>query len=215
MKKIMSRILIILLITILVFEFSCSNISFAASSIDAETINLISNLIGGIVSIVMWLPKLLSTVEVWLFSLIITDNIASADGKVDGTSTLITPYDIFFNHYNILDINVFAQKDEGTIGGAIRVSVAHPSSFHCIHFVQSRCSDQKHLKCSVCIEHGQKHIGIKVFGIRLFYCMDQSVRDLFISSTLQKYTYAQILDHINQIYAPGYAQQRKVIFFTI
>ena len=125
MRKIISRILVILILAIMLTEFSFSNVCNAAQGIDSSTINTISNLIGGVVSIIIWIPKLIFTGILWVFSKISLDNIAGVDGKT-ATSTIITPFDIFFNNYKLLDINFFDVEGagSGSISGAIRSAVA-------------------------------------------------------------------------------------------
>ena len=66
MKRIINRTLIVLLIIVLLFEFSFSNTCHAAVS--SDTINKINNLVGGIVSIIIWIPKLITTILVYVFN---------------------------------------------------------------------------------------------------------------------------------------------------
>ena len=106
MKKIISKILIIFIVAILLTEFSFSNISNAAQGLDSKTLNLISNLIGGVISIVFWIPKLFTTAILWSVTNIITNDIASI-GSGSTTVDVVTPFNVFFNKYKVLDINFF------------------------------------------------------------------------------------------------------------
>lgn len=60
MKKIISKILIILIVFVIVFEFIYSNTVSAANELE-QTVNATTNLLGGVVSIVFWIPRLLIT----------------------------------------------------------------------------------------------------------------------------------------------------------
>ena len=125
MKKIISKILIILIIAIMLFEFSFSNVSNADQGIDSGTINLIANLIGGIVSIIIWIPKLIATVTLWVFSLIASDALGAIDNADKSQLPwIITPYAIFFNKYDILNIDFFDQSVGKTVIPAVRNSIA-------------------------------------------------------------------------------------------
>ncbi len=62
MKKFISKVLIILIVFIIVFEFCCSStVSAASSVINEKTLNAVTNLLGGIVSIIFWIPRILMT----------------------------------------------------------------------------------------------------------------------------------------------------------
>jgi len=125
------RFLVILIISILLFEFIISNscISYADSGNDAEfavgnkVANLITNLGGGIISILLWLPKLKATAI-----LIVIDSSVAVLSKIngDGTGFFITPYDIFFNKFKLLDVNFFDIEgiEKNTIIYEIRTHVA-------------------------------------------------------------------------------------------
>lgn len=60
MKKIISKILIILIVFIIVFEFICSSTVSAGNELE-QTINATTNLLGGVVSIIFWIPRILIT----------------------------------------------------------------------------------------------------------------------------------------------------------
>ena len=130
MKK-TKRFLVILIISILLFEFIISNscVSYAASGNDAEfavgnkVANLITNLGGGIISILLWLPKLKATAL-----LIVIDSSVAFLSTIggDGSGFFITPYDIFFNKFKLLDVNFFDIDgiEEDTIIHEIRTHVS-------------------------------------------------------------------------------------------
>lgn len=62
MKKIIKKMLIILIVFVIVFEFCGSSSVYAASGEDLEkTLNAVTNLIGGLVSIILWIPRILIT----------------------------------------------------------------------------------------------------------------------------------------------------------
>lgn len=111
MKKVIKKLLIILIVFIIVFEFSFSNTVCAASSdgIDVKVLNSITNLAGGVVSIIFWIPRIIAT----LLTLAINktlEAVAGTEGTItangDG-SVFLTPFEIFFNKYKILGINFF------------------------------------------------------------------------------------------------------------
>lgn len=135
MKKV-SKFLVILIISILLFEFILSNscVSYATGEDDAEfavgykVANLITNLGGGIISILLWLPKLKATSILIGVDLSVTllSKIGDKGGASGGTGIFITPYDIFFNKFGILDINFFEiDAGEGSIVTTIRTGVAN------------------------------------------------------------------------------------------
>ena len=129
MKKIISKILIIFIIMVILFEFIySSNISYA---FDSEDINSITNLIGGIVSIILWIPRILTIGMAWITGKIMTESLAESCGINDtveifkGTEGKVaTPFDIFFNKYKLFDVNFFDITTEDNIINTIRVQVA-------------------------------------------------------------------------------------------
>lgn len=128
MKKIISKILIIFIIMIILFEFSFSNnVSYA---FDSEDINSITNLIGGLVAFVLWIPRLLVTGISWLMGTLLTVTLAESCGISDaplfaGTEgDCATPFDIFFNKYTFFDVNFFNITDEPTMINIVRARVA-------------------------------------------------------------------------------------------
>ncbi len=116
MKKIINKILIILILIVMIFEFSfCNTISYAAEDYTTEVVNSLSNIIGGVVSVILWIHRILIVGATYIFGVVITQNFAGAFGQNNegfeertGLSSLIaTPYDIFFNRYKIFDVNFF------------------------------------------------------------------------------------------------------------
>lgn len=77
MKKIISKILIILIVFIIVFEFMCSSTVNAGNEIEA-TINATTNLLGGIVSMIYWIPRLQITGMAFIMNMIM-QGVASSE----------------------------------------------------------------------------------------------------------------------------------------
>ena len=128
MKKIISKILIIFIIMVILFEFTVSsNISYA---FDSEDINAITNLIGGLVSFLLWIPRILTTGMAWLIGTLMTTSVAESCGistaaKFAGTEgDCATPFDIFFNKYNFFDVNFFNITNEDSLINTVRTQVA-------------------------------------------------------------------------------------------
>lgn len=128
MKRIISKVLIIFTIIVILFEFTgSSNISYA---FDSEDISAITNLIGGIVSFILWIPRILVVGMAWLAGEIMTVNLAESCGISDipafaGTEhECATPFDIFFNKYKLFDVNFFDITTEDNIINNIRTQVA-------------------------------------------------------------------------------------------
>lgn len=128
MKKIISKILIIFIIVVMMFEFIVSS-NICNASIDVEkVVNGATNLAGGIVSIVYW-PKRLTAVSLAFIMDLLTANIARDSGINDSNGLedlLITPFNVFFNKYKLLDINFFDIDgvDSDTIAYTFRTTVA-------------------------------------------------------------------------------------------
>lgn len=127
MKKVISKILIILILIILLFEFLFSNslISYAAEDpvgLPVESIENILSLANGPISIILWIPKFVITAETYIFNRLI-----GIIAKMENTDDpgVITPYKIFFGKYDLLSVNMF--KDVGTsdgFGKVFRQSIA-------------------------------------------------------------------------------------------
>ncbi len=130
MKRITSKILIIFIIVVMMFEFLISsNICNAGIGLNEETINGITNLGGGIVSIVYW-PKRITAVSLAFIMDLLTAQVARDSGINDSdgflTDLLITPFNIFFNKYKLLDVNFFDLDgvDQDKIAYTFRTTVA-------------------------------------------------------------------------------------------
>ena len=116
MVKQSKKLLIITIIMIILFESIFStNISFAAEeelAITPEMINTINNLAGGLVSILFWryratLVLACFVIDALLNSVASQQGVDSSFGQGFVEGSMITPFDIFFNRYKMLDINVF------------------------------------------------------------------------------------------------------------
>ena len=127
MKRIISKILIILILFVMLFEFTCSSpISYAVDiRTDPESwVNRITSLMGGIISIKLWLFRLQATGIIVTTLDLATNTLAescgiSSDPFFDGTKAKpMTPIDIFYNKYAILDINFFEIEDKNWIEAA-------------------------------------------------------------------------------------------------
>ena len=107
MLKKVKRIIIALLLIITLFEFVYStNICYGATTI--EILNGVTNLAGGIVSILLWRQRIIIT-AITMGIDAITTMLVSGFGVNDTQykNVLINPYAIFFNKYKLLDINFF------------------------------------------------------------------------------------------------------------
>lgn len=128
MKKIIFKVLIIFILIITMFEFIFSSNISNANIISEDAINTVTSLSGGIMSIIYWDKRLLATGLAFIMDNIIS-NLAEADGTSYGYSglfSIITPFEVFFNKYKILDINFFdlTSVDSSSISYMIRQAVA-------------------------------------------------------------------------------------------
>ncbi len=115
MIKQLKKILVLTLLVIVLFESIVStNVSLAISSEEApispEFINSMNNLAGGIVSILFWRYRATLVLVCFVIDALL-NIVAGAQGTlpIQGykEGAMITPFDIFFNRYVMLDINVF------------------------------------------------------------------------------------------------------------
>lgn len=117
MKKVINRIIVIFILIILLFEFLLSNslISYASDvpGLDEDTVNNIVSIGAGIVSIIIWIPKFILTGVTWMIDLGVSAMAASENATSPG---VITPYKIFFNKYDLLNINIFDLEVGGSDG---------------------------------------------------------------------------------------------------
>ncbi len=128
MKKIISKILIIFIIMIMLFEFTFStNVSYAALDITDEFLNSLTSLMGGIVAYGIWMDRLILLGLSTVFNGFMSTTFAASCGVNEGWAVgIATPYSIFFNKYKLFDVNFF-DFDKTTSNGpvlAIRQEVA-------------------------------------------------------------------------------------------
>lgn len=106
MKRILSKILIALILIILLFEFCMSNslISYATGiPLSEDTVRSIEGFSNGFIAIVLWIPKFIATSIAALVNQAIS--LIAAMENTDSPGT-ITPFKIFFNKYDILNVNM-------------------------------------------------------------------------------------------------------------
>lgn len=129
MVKQLKKVLIIFLIMLIIFDFVCaSNSSLATSKtqdLTPELLNKMTGLTGGLVSILIWIPKLLMFIAAYFLDKALY-LLATTEGGGNGFLGSITAYDIFFNKYKLLDINFFDLNvgSGSTIVYPIRANVA-------------------------------------------------------------------------------------------
>ena len=110
MKNTLKKFIAIMLAILLLFNFVYSNYIpvFAADDDDAakEVIEDITNIAGGIVGLMSFIPRLIGLTLAMGASLLIGE-VAYVDGTVDGATRafLLTPFEIFFNEIQLIDIN--------------------------------------------------------------------------------------------------------------
>ena len=118
MKKIFSKILVVLLLLLTITEFSLSNKVYAtapdvtsAGEIAADVVVAATNWAGGIYSILIWGKRIVAlglayAIDHAFYEMASQDN-NEALNLLDFSIKFITPFDIFFDHYQLLDINIF------------------------------------------------------------------------------------------------------------
>ena len=122
LKKILILFIVIAILSNFIFG---TNISHAATPMTPEILNGITGLAGGIVSIIVIVPKLLMTAAAFFIDLLVYNLANTEGGGGNGILHNITAYDIFFNKYKLLDINFFDLNiDSDSIPYAIRENVA-------------------------------------------------------------------------------------------
>ncbi len=147
MKKIIKKIVIILIVFILMFEYCCSSSVYAVdedkgSVVPIETLNAITNLTGGLVSIILWIPRILA---IGFASVInqATLDIANV-GNEDDHNGYLTPFNIFFStsttffdqendNYEILSVNFFKTNSGEDFIRKFRTAVA--TWFYIVRFI--------------------------------------------------------------------------------
>lgn len=128
MKKIICKTLIAFILIILLFEFAFSNtyISYAQDNeyhlygLSDDMIKNAASLSTGIISVLLWIPKFIVTGTTWLVNQAMSSVAAVENTNDPGT---ITPYKVFFNEYDILDINIFKSAG-GKLTAPLRESIA-------------------------------------------------------------------------------------------
>ena len=127
MQRIIKKILVILILIVIMFEFTCSsNICYAAFDITGtDIVNSVTNLLGGITAIVLWIPRIIVTALAWGLDEIMTFGFAYSCGINFGSViNSATPFDIFFNKYKIFDVNFFDIGTTDNVLNKMRGSVA-------------------------------------------------------------------------------------------
>ena len=127
MRKIFKKTLIILLIVMILFNFSVlENVSFASTFEEK-----VAGLLGSFVGIITWLFRLPAVAIAFVMNLLTADiaymDGATAEALADSSfkMTTITPYEIFFNKVQLFDINFFDfNLDTNSAVYKIRSSVA-------------------------------------------------------------------------------------------
>ena len=127
MLKVSKKLIASIFVIIVVFNFIGStylNYSYAAAEdVDLEdVVTVITNVMGGIVSIAMW-PLRLKVTMVAIVINVIEATVATMDNTGGTTKFFITPYDIFFNKIPLLDIDIFDTSGTGVLS-EIRGKVA-------------------------------------------------------------------------------------------
>lgn len=103
-KKITKLILLILITTFLINCVFIHHVTFADTE---EVINLMANLVGGVISIIYYIKKLMVVIIAFCANKI-TTFIGKMDGVIDaGVIFTLSPFHIFFNKLQITDVNFF------------------------------------------------------------------------------------------------------------
>lgn len=124
------KIVILIFVVVFVMEFCfMPNYSYAATNAPSATeiIKNVTNLIGGIVSLIVWIPKLELTAIVYVLNDVFSDNIASSNGYIDNNfnpDDVVSPFSIFFNKYKLLDVNIFDITTESNMINTMRISIS-------------------------------------------------------------------------------------------
>lgn len=135
MKRVLYKIVVILLVflTLQNFLINSFDISYATSASDEPNPDsFIDDLLGTVIGIFTWIPKLLALGLARGLQNIV-GLVAYSQGTVDDSGNIvrdkpddkeITPFDIFFNKIAILDINFFNFDGENGVINNIRSSIA-------------------------------------------------------------------------------------------
>lgn len=133
LKKTIYKVIIVFMLMLVLFDFIINtNISNAATPkplISPDFISSVTNMAGGIVSILYWPRRVALTGIAYGIDFLCLE-LAKTDGTVlDGTANVkyLTPFQIFFNKYKLLDPNVLdlsSVSEENQITFPIRQSVS-------------------------------------------------------------------------------------------
>lgn len=127
MKKIATKMLIIILILLILNNFfigACYANDYAIETAD-DIVDVLTGCVGVLVAI-LTLPLRIVAILAGYAINALTSVIAYVDGATTGNSKhiYITPYDIFFNKARLFEINFFDIPNDGSIASEIRASVA-------------------------------------------------------------------------------------------
>lgn len=123
MKKILKKFVACILICLTLFNLGTANVVLAADPF-SSAIGIITSLIGGVVSIVLW-PKKLIALGIVAAVQLLTSSIAAIGGVPSGEVILfVTPFHIFFNKFGITDINFFNISGHTGIMQSFREAIA-------------------------------------------------------------------------------------------
>ncbi len=133
MKKVGQKLITAILLIVVIFNYVYSNYvpviaSETAAEILEDAINLLVNILGGVIGIFTWIPRLIA-LAIGAAINIITAQVAYMDSTTPGKKVsldqriFLTPFEIFFNKAKILDVN-FLDTDVGGITGTVRTAVA-------------------------------------------------------------------------------------------
>ena len=134
MKKALYKILIALIVILMLLEFvfnvNRSNAETKNATIGPDFINAVANATGGVVSIIYW-PKRIELIGIaFIIDKTFYNLAASDDPDLGGYLNLdyLTPFQIFFNKYKLIDANVLdlatINESDNTISFTIRKNVS-------------------------------------------------------------------------------------------
>ena len=121
MKKTIKKLISVILVVLIIFNFFYSNyVPVYGAEILQTVVNSLVNIMGGVIGIFTWIPRLI-VMGVSLAVNILTAQVAYMDGITKGATgvdfgetIVITPFEIFFNKVQLLDVNFLDIKVGGT-----------------------------------------------------------------------------------------------------
>ncbi len=121
MKKTIKKLISVILVVLIIFNFFYSNyVPVYGAEILQTVVNYLVNIMGGVIGIFTWIPRLI-VMGVSLAVNILTAQVAYMDGITKGATgvdfgetIVITPFEIFFNKVQLLDVNFLDIKVGGT-----------------------------------------------------------------------------------------------------